>query len=300
MVDLLSKVPDILQIPGTAPSPSTNYLAMLNTMTERPLILITNDDGIESPGLHAAAEALLPLADLIIAAPEKQQSATGCSLRAAENAVFQSRTIDIGGQKIHGWCLDASPATTVRHAIQCLCGNRRPDMVVSGINFGENLGTNVTISGTVGAALQAAAWDLKALAVSLEVPQEYHYYHGDVDWSEAILILRDAVTSFLVSPWPADVHVIKIDIPDTAARDTPWHVCRQSLEPGWWGLVPDPAPHSPEDSTVGRRGPRPGKSWMEDDDMSVIHGKKEVAITPLSLDLSSRVTREEVERMFRG
>ena len=267
-------------------------------MDSRPLILITNDDGIDSPGLHAAAEALLPIADLLIAAPKDQQTAAGRCLRAAPHGVFEKRLIDIDGQSVEGWCLEASPATTVRHALQCLVRDRRPDLVISGINFGENIGTNVTASGTVGAAIQAAIWDYPALAVSLEVPPEYHYEHGEVDWSGAVVILRRAVEKTLGRPWPMDVDVLKIDIPDHADADTPWHVCRQSREPGWWGKVPEPSPTTPAGTTVGERGPRPGRSWDPDDDMGVLLGKREVAITPLSVDMSSRTSLHAVEQLF--
>jgi 5'-nucleotidase len=268
-------------------------------MNNRPLILISNDDGIDSPGLHAAAEALLPIADLIIAAPAEQQTATGRSLRAAPESAFEPRDIDINGQVITAWCLDASPATTVRHALQCLCKDRKPDMVVSGINFGENIGTNVTASGTVGAAIQSAVWDIKSIAVSLEVPQEFHYEHGEVDWSDAILILRKAAEQFIAKDWPEDVHILKIDIPDTADLDTPWHACRQSREPGWWGFVPDASPESTAGTTIGKRGPRPGKNWHEEDDMAILLGRKEVAITPLSVNMTSRIPLTEVGKLFR-
>lgn len=268
-------------------------------MQKRPLVLISNDDGIESPGLHAAAEALLPIADLIIAAPANQQTATGRSLRAVPESVFKPREIDIDGQVITGWYLEASPATTVRHALQCLCIDRKPDMVVSGINFGENIGTNVTASGTVGAAIQSAVWDIKSLAVSLEVPQAFHYEHGEVDWTEAILILRRAAEKFLFADWPEDVHILKIDIPDTADQNTPWHVCRQSREPGWWGFVPDAAPDSAAGTAIGKRGPRPGKKWNDEDDMAVLLGKKEIAITPLSVDMTSRISLDKVGELFR-
>ena len=267
-------------------------------MDTRPLILITNDDGIDSPGLHAAVEALMPMADIIIAAPVDQQTASGRSLRALPEAVFEPRSIDIDGKDIKGWCLNASPATTVRHALQCLCTDRKPDMVVSGINFGENIGTNVTASGTVGAAIQSAVWDIKSLAVSLEVPPEFHYEHGEVDWSEAILILRRAVVKFLASDWPRDVYILKIDIPDTADQNTPWRVCRQSREPGWWGFVPDASVASTAGSTIGTRGPRPGKTWHAEDDMAVLLGRKEVTITPLSVDTTSRIPLEEVGKLF--
>ena len=267
-------------------------------MDKQPLVLITNDDGIDSPGLHAAVEALMPMADLLIAAPAGQQSAAGRAFRAGPDAVFQRREIDIHGKPVEGWCLDASPATTVRHALQCLMSGRRPDMVVSGINFGENLGTNVTASGTVGAAIQSAVWDCKSLAVSLEVPQEFHYIHGEVDWNPAILILRRAAECFLAADWPADVHVLKIDIPDTADENTPWQVCRQSREPGWWGMVPEPHPGAAAGATVGERGPRPGRQWEEDGDGGVLLVRREVAITPLSVDMSSRVRLGEVSAMF--
>ena len=271
---------------------------MLKRMSLRPLILISNDDGIDSPGLHAAAEALLPVADLIIAAPSDQQTAAGRSLRAAPESVFEERTIDINGRKIGGWCLEASPATTVRHALQCLTPDRVPDMVVSGINFGENIGTNVTASGTVGAAIQAAEWDIKALAVSLEVPQEYHYIHGEVDWSAAVRILRKAALILLDGEWPDDVHIMKIDIPDNADDITEWEVTRQSREPGWYGVVPDAHVKSPAGTTVGKRGPRPGKKWQDGDDMAVLLGDRKVTFTPLSLDMSSRVEKDVIRLLI--
>jgi len=241
----------------------------------------------------------MPVADLIIAAPAEQQTASGRSLRALPEAVFESRIIDINGVDVEGWCLNASPATTVRHALQCLCIGRKPDMVVSGINFGENIGTNVTASGTVGAAIQSAVWDYKSLAVSMEVPQAFHYEHGEVDWSEALLILRRAALRFLAADWPRDVHILKIDIPDSADAETPWVVCRQSREPGWWGYVPDASPLSTAGTTIGKRGPRPGKKWKDDDDMAVLLKDRNVTITPLSIDMSSRVPLQEVEELFR-
>ena len=267
-------------------------------MKDKPLILISNDDGIESPGLHAAAEALLPIADLLIAAPREQQSAAGRSMRAAEDAVFESRTLNIAGKTVEGFCLNASPATTVRHALQCLCINRKPDMIVSGINFGENIGTNVSASGTVGAAIQSAVWGYKSLAISLEVPPRLHYEHGEVDWSAAVSILRRAVEKFLPREWPEDVHVLKVDIPDTATAETPWRATKLSREPGWWGFVPDAAPASAAGTTIGKRGPRPGEQWDLADDLAALHHHKEVAVTALSLDMTSRCSLDTIAGLF--
>ncbi|RKX81922.1 MAG: hypothetical protein DRP70_17140 [Spirochaetes bacterium] len=132
----------------------------------------------------------------------------------------------------------------------------------------------------------------------MEVPQAFHYEHGEVDWSQAILILRKAVQKFLAVDWPEDVHILKIDIPDTADQNTPWVACRQSREPGWWGFVPDAVPQSPAGSAMGKRGPRPGKSWKDNDDMGALLGGRNVTVTALSVDMSSRISLEEVGKLF--
>jgi len=267
-------------------------------MAGKPLILLANDDGIDSPGLAAAAEALLPITDILVAAPKFQQSAAGRALQGPSEAVFESHTLNVGGANFPAWCLDASPATTVRHALQCLCAERWPDMVISGINYGENLGTNVSASGTVGAAIQAAIWGVRALAVSFEVPYEFHYTHGDVNWNGAKEVLERAAKQLLASIWPEDVDIIKVDIPETADKTTPWRACRQSREPGWWGLVPNAKYDTPLGRTAGQRGPRPGKFGKPYDDLTALHHRREVAITPLSLDMSSRVHLEEIRKLF--
>lgn len=281
--------------PSLLPGPSSLYSSHMDS---KPLILVSNDDGIDSPGLHAAVEALLPIADIVIAAPSRQQTAMGRALQHNPEAVFERRLLDINGTEVEGWCLESSPAVAVRHALQCLCIDRKPDMVISGINFGENVGTNVTASGTVGAALQAAVWDYKSLAVSLETPQEFHYEHGEVNWSGAIEVLRKAVIRFLGREWPEDVHVLKVDIPDDADGNTPWKAAFQSREPGWWGSVPDPRPESSTGSTVGKQGPRPGNELIPGDDMHVLLKERKVVVTPLSVNLTSRTPLSEVEKLF--
>lgn len=267
-------------------------------MDKRPFILISNDDGIDSPGLHATVEAMLPLGDVLITAPMEQQTAMGRAYRGNKDAVFEKRMIPVYGKEVEAWCLDASPATTVRHALQCLCKSRKPDLLVSGINYGENLGTNITASGTVGAALEASESDIKSIAVSLEMPKELQYNYGEVDWTPAISILRKAASKLLKVSWPYDVDIIKIDIPEGADDNTPWMVCRQSREPGWWGLVPDASPEAKLGTTVGRKAPRPGYSLKEEDDATVLIKHRAVAITPLSIELTSRVAFSEVEKLI--
>lgn len=124
-------------------------------------ILITNDDGIEAPGILALAEALRPLGTVTVAAPRDQKS-------GASHSVTSDRPISVHESERQGqrWiAIDAMPATCVRLAVEELLPVR-PDLVVSGINRGENLGTVTFYSATVGAAREAAFLGLPSIAVN--------------------------------------------------------------------------------------------------------------------------------------
>jgi 5'-nucleotidase len=123
------------------------------------LILVTNDDGILSPGLHMLAEALRTLGRVVVVAPDRERSAIGHALtlhsplRAMEQAADR-------------WAVDGTPADCVNLGIHGLLKSA-PDLVVSGINKGGNLGDDLTYSGTVAAAMEATLMGVPALAVSL-------------------------------------------------------------------------------------------------------------------------------------
>jgi 5'-nucleotidase len=126
------------------------------------LILVTNDDGIEAPGIRAVAEALGRLGRVTVAAPSTPKS--GASHGLTSDRPIAVRESERDGQR---WiAIDALPATCVRLAVEQLLPSR-PDIVVSGINRGENLGTVTFYSATVGAAREAAFLGLPSLAVNL-------------------------------------------------------------------------------------------------------------------------------------
>lgn len=106
-------------------------------------ILLTNDDGIQSPGLAAAASALHPLGELRIVAPLHQQTAMGRAHTGAPDATLLPQRFFAGGKQLQAFACDASPASAVGHGLMIL-QETLPDLVVSGINYGENLGTNIT------------------------------------------------------------------------------------------------------------------------------------------------------------
>ncbi len=137
----------------------------------RPLtILITNDDGIEAPGIKALAEAFRPLGQVTVAAPRHQRS--GASHGVTSDRPIAVRESDRAGQR---WiAIDALPATCVRLAVEELLPVK-PDLVLSGINRGENLGTVTFYSATVAAAREAAFLGVPAMAINLAASADMDY-----------------------------------------------------------------------------------------------------------------------------
>ena len=134
-------------------------------------ILLSNDDGYDAPGLRALTEALRPLGEIIVAAPTFEQSGKGHGLTLREPIAVSERKQPNGTT---WYSIEAPPATCVRLALESLL-TRRPDVVISGINRGDNLGITVYHSGTVGAAREAAIVGLPAIAVSIrgDAPETY-------------------------------------------------------------------------------------------------------------------------------
>jgi 5'-nucleotidase len=133
-------------------------------MTEsRPLILLTNDDGIHAEGLRKLKSAAAKLGQVRIVAPETEQSAVGHSITLYDPIKVHEVTKD---GKFYGYGIGGTPADSVKLAVYSLL-RRPPDLVISGINNGANLGINVLYSGTVSAATEAAILGFPAMAVSL-------------------------------------------------------------------------------------------------------------------------------------
>ncbi len=128
------------------------------------LILLTNDDGIFAPGLAAMERALSRLGEVVVVAPATEQSGVGHSITFL-TPLMAKEAFD--GDRRRGWAVEGSPADCVKLAVAKFCP-RLPDLVVSGINGGLNVGINVLYSGTVAAATEGALFDIPSIAVSLE------------------------------------------------------------------------------------------------------------------------------------
>lgn len=134
-------------------------------------ILLTNDDGIFAPGIAAAYKELIKLGNVTVVAPSDRMSGAGHSITVFEPLACEKVRIE---NQFSGYSVNGSPADCVKLAIMELCP-QRPDIVVSGINNGANVGINVYYSGTVAAAMEAAFYRIPAIALSCAHEEEMDF-----------------------------------------------------------------------------------------------------------------------------
>ncbi len=265
---------------------------------KKPQIILTNDDGIKSPGLWAAAEALSALGYVTVAAPREQSSGMGRSLPGTSDGIIQPETLVVHGQAWTVYAVGGSPAQAVLHAILEIMP-QKPDLVVSGINYGENIGTGVTVSGTVGAAMEGAALGYRALAVSLQTDQKYHLsYSHDVEFSAAAQFTAKFARMLLEKQFPEDVQLLKVEVPSDATIETPWEISRLTRQRYYEPLKPERTSWDVA-ANVGYREAARLEDEAEDTDAYVMRKKRRVAVTPLSLDLTARVDLPALEKFMR-
>lgn len=125
-------------------------------------ILVTNDDGIDSPGILALVKAMREVGDVIVVAPDRQQSAVGHALTVS--SPLRATPFHRDGE-MFGWAINGTPADCVKLAVSTLL-DHRPDIVVSGINHGSNTSVNAIYSGTVSAATEGTLMGIPSMAVS--------------------------------------------------------------------------------------------------------------------------------------
>ena len=181
-------------------------------MHMKPVILLTNDDGVSSVGLWAAYEALAPIADVTVVAPATQQSAVGRSISIFEP--LRSNRIMVNG--IPAWSVAGKPTDAVIIGLYALRLN--PTLIVSGINIGENLSfESIMTSGTVGAALEGSNQGTKGIAFSLQVEDQGDKFddprHNEQNFDAAKNIVRDVVSRVLTHGFCPQADVINVNIP---------------------------------------------------------------------------------------
>lgn len=151
---------------------------MATTPMDRPLILVTNDDGYDAPGLAALREAVAPLGEVVVVAPDREQSGSSHALTLARP--LRAYRAGDGHYRV-----DGTPTDCVHLGVNSLTGGRLPALVVSGMNRGLNVGDDVTYSGTVAGALEGTLLHCPSIAYSVAVDQG-----GQADFVRAVPLAR--------------------------------------------------------------------------------------------------------------
>ena len=170
-------------------------------------ILLTNDDGIDSPGLHALREIAAKLSDDVwVVAPQEEQSGAARSLTLT--APIRIRRFDEKRFSVSG-----TPTDAVMMAVTKLLADRRPDLVLSGVNNGQNIAEDVTFSGTIAGAFQGMTLGVPSIALSLA-----RLSRDSARWATAERHGPWIVRRLLEAGWPSDV-VVNVNFPDREPED---------------------------------------------------------------------------------
>jgi 5'-nucleotidase len=175
-------------------------------------VMLVNDDGIDSPGLAAIAEVLVadPAYRVTVVAPAEQQSGVGHAI-VIRREVAVSPHPDVGGAT--AWSVDATPASVTAVGLTVVLADETPNLVISGINKGENVGRAAWYSGTIAAAREAVLRGLPAVAVSLELD----WADPKPDWSTAAALAKPIIDTVRTRGLPPGI-LLNVNVPrDTAA-----------------------------------------------------------------------------------
>ncbi|MBP6301868.1 MAG: 5'/3'-nucleotidase SurE [Bacteroidia bacterium] len=187
----------------------------------RPLILVSNDDGITAPGIRALVEAVQPLGDVVIVAPDSPQSGMGHAVTISKPLRLDQIRTDIYGE-LQAWQCSGTPADCVKLAVSKVL-HRKPDLLVSGINHGSNSSINVIYSGTMSAAVEGAIESIPSVGFSL---LDYSY---DADFSYAKKVANTVAKNILTNGLPKGT-LLNVNIPKLKEAESKGiKVCRQAL-----------------------------------------------------------------------
>ena len=188
-------------------------------MADKPLILVTNDDGITAPGIRTLISVMNEIGDVVVVAPDSPQSAMGHAITI--NSTLHSSRITPKNSEIIEYSCSGTPADCVKLAINELMP-RKPDLCVSGINHGSNSSINVIYSGTMSAAIEAGIEGVPAIGFSLLD------YSWNADFSQSKDFIRKITLNALNNGIPKGV-VLNVNIPAVKKSDIKGvKICRQA------------------------------------------------------------------------
>jgi len=245
-------------------------------MDERPLILVSNDDGHSSEGLRALAAAVEALGEVVVVAPEQEQS-------AASHAISIHRPLRLREVRAGWYAVDGTPTDCSWLAIHHVLRGRRVSIMLAGINHGPNLADDVTYSGTIAAAMEASIFGVPAIAFSLAGRNGF-------DFAPAARFAHALVAAALARPLPEHL-LLNVNVPP-------------GVEPDGY-VVTRLGKHSYGSAVVEKTDPRGrkyywigGNEYQHEDipgsDCNTVLRERRVSVTPLMLDLTDEARRKEL------
>lgn len=188
-------------------------------MTKKPLILVTNDDGITAPGIRNLISVMNEIGDVVVVAPDSPQSGMGHAITINSTLFVEAITVDEGPQKEYS--CSGTPADCVKLAVNEIL-DRQPDLCVSGINHGSNSSINVIYSGTMSAAIEAGIEGIPAIGFSLLD------FNWNANFEASRKYVKTITETVLKNGLPKDV-VLNVNIPNLPESDIKGiKVCRQA------------------------------------------------------------------------
>ena len=257
-------------------------------------ILITNDDGFSSKGLLKLVEALKPLANITVVAPANEKSASSHSMTLTYPMKLLS--VDDDFYKLD----DGSPTDCVFVALNSLFENNKPDLVISGINIGSNMGEDITYSGTVGAASEAVLQGVPSIAISQVIDEKIKINRSAWEYELASKTIQNIVKKIFEDKFPLDKRkLLNINIPPISIAN-----CQgiKITNAGYREYGDDLHRYrSPRGEEVYWIGLHP-LLWQENDkkycDFKAIRDNY-VSITPITLDMTSYDDISKLKNQFK-
>tara|TARA_A100001011_G_scaffold376637_1_gene439416 strand:+ start:6793 stop:7557 length:765 start_codon:yes stop_codon:yes gene_type:complete len=248
----------------------------------KPLILVTNDDGITAPGLRSLIHIMNEIGDVVVVAPDSPQSGMGHAITISDTLYCKKEKIDDGPQKEYS--ISGTPADCVKFAVKEIL-HKKPDLCVSGINHGANSSINVIYSGTMSAAVEAGLEGIKSIGFSLL----------DYSWDADFTACKDYILKISLNLLKEKKEnlILNVNFPSNTNKFKGIKVCRQAK--GYW-----------EDTYDKRTSPL-GKEyyWLtgnfvtlednkETDEWALSQGY--VSVVPISYDMTSHEDIDKVKK----
>ena len=240
-------------------------------------ILVSNDDGVDAPGIKALATALVPLGEVWVVAPDREQSGTS-------HSISLHRPLRLSERSERWYAVDGTPSDSIYIALNHLMRGGRPDLVVSGINHGANLADDITYSGTVAAALEATMLGVPSVAISRCRPGR------DSDFGPAARFARALVEGLEAHRLPPGV-LLNVNVPPTSDGTT-YRVTRQGKRAYGAEVIVKTDPRGRPYYWIG--GDPLAHEHLPGSDANAVYDEQVISVTPLHLDMTHDRTRTDM------